>query len=111
MMAKGSVGRRTDGSFYFFLEPNFSTKLMLVFAKIYFFLFYFYFFIHLRYSFNAIDTTVLYHCSVGGIPPPSKGIVGKNRRVQSKTIVRSKRVFPLFHSIHETYIKVCFVTT
>ena len=28
----------------------------------------------------------------GGIPPPSRGIVGKNR---SKTTVRSKRVFPL----------------
>ena len=32
---------------------------------------------------------------MGGIPLPSRGIVGKNLGDQSKTTVRSKRVFPL----------------
>ena len=32
---------------------------------------------------------------MGGIPPPSRGIVGKNRSTRSKTTVRSKKVFPL----------------
>ena len=32
---------------------------------------------------------------MGGIFPPSRGIVGKNRSARSKTTVRSKRVFPL----------------
>ena len=31
----------------------------------------------------------------GVIPLPGRGIVGKNRSAQSKTTVRSKRVFPL----------------
>ena len=36
-----------------------------------------FFFIHLSYSFNF---TVVYFCQImGGIPPPSGGIVGKNR--------------------------------
>ena len=33
--------------------------------------------------------------SHGGIPPPSRGIVGKNQSTQGKTTVRSKRVGPL----------------
>ena len=41
---------------------------------------------HLGYSLNF---TVVYHCHVmGGIPPPCRGIVGKNRSTRSKTIVR-----------------------
>ena len=28
---------------------------------------------------------------MGGIPPPSKGLVGKNRSTRSKTTVKSKR--------------------
>ena len=37
-----------------------------------------------------------FHCLImGGIPPPSRGIVGKNRSARSKTTVGSKRVCPL----------------
>ena len=32
---------------------------------------------------------------LGGIPPPGRGIVGKNQSTRSKTTVRSKRYFPL----------------
>ena len=36
----------------------------------------------------------IYLCHVmGGIPPPSRGIVGKNRSTRRKTTVRSKRVY------------------
>ena len=47
----------------------------------------------LGYSLNFI---IVCHCHFkGGIPPPSRGIVGKNQSAQSKTTVRSKRVFAL----------------
>ena len=48
---------------------------------------------HLRYPLNFI--LVCHRHVMGGIPLPSRGIVGKNRRTQSKTTVRSKRVGPL----------------
>ena len=52
-----------------------------------------FFFTHLGYSLNF---TVVCHCQVkGGIPPPSRGIVGDNRSTRSKTTVRRKRVGPL----------------
>ena len=44
--------------------------------------------IHLGYYFNFI--VVCYRCS-GGIPPPSRGIVGKNSSARSKTTVWSKK--------------------
>ena len=44
---------------------------------------------------------------MGGIPPPSGGIVGENRRTRSKTTVRSKRVGPLGRYLSKsTFIKV-----
>ena len=52
-----------------------------------------FFYIHLGYSFNFTD---VYLCHImWGIPPPSGGIVGKNRSTRRKTTVRSKRVGPL----------------
>ena len=55
---------------------------------------YFFFFnTHIGYP---IDFIFVFHRHVmGGIPPPSRGIVGKNRSTHSKTTVRSKRVGPL----------------
>ena len=51
-----------------------------------------FFFIHLGHSFNF---TVVYLCQImGGILPPSGGIVGKNQSTRSKTTVRSKRGVP-----------------
>ena len=57
----------------------------------------------------SLNFTVVCHCQVmGGIPPPSGGMVGKNRSTRSKTTVKSKRVGPLgsngapllgFHSV------------
>ena len=48
---------------------------------------------HLGYPLNFIF--VCHRHVMGGIPPPSRGIVGKNRGTWSKTTVRSKRVGPL----------------
>ena len=46
----------------------------------------YFFFTHLGYSLNF---TVVYHFLVmGGIPPLSRGIVGKNQSTWSKTTVR-----------------------
>ena len=52
-----------------------------------------FFYIHFGYSFNTI-VLPCYHRSLGGIPPPGRGIVGKNWSAWST--VRSKRGFPLF---------------
>ena len=43
---------------------------------------------HLGYSLNF---SVVYHCHImGGIPPPGRGIVGKNRSTRSKTTERGQ---------------------
>ena len=40
----------------------------------------------------SLNFTVVFHCPYhGGIPPPSRGIVGKNQSTRSKTIVKSNR--------------------
>ena len=45
---------------------------------------------------NPFDFIFVFHRHVmGGILPPSRGIVGKNRSTGNKTTVRSKRVGPL----------------
>ena len=50
----------------------------------------------------------------GGIPLPSRGIVGKNRSARSKTTVRSKKVGPLgsrsgpFTWFPQCYLFICF---
>ena len=45
---------------------------------------------HLDYSLKT--TFVCQRRVMGGIPPPSRGIMGKNRSTQSKTPDRSERV-------------------
>ena len=64
---------------------------------------------------NSLNFTTVCHCQVmGGIPLPSRGMLGKNRSTQSKTTVRSKRVGPLgsrwgpFTWFPECYLFICF---
>ena len=41
---------------------------------------------------TSLNFTVVCHCQVmGGIPPPSRGIVGKNRSARSKTTVTTNK--------------------
>ena len=54
-----------------------------------------FFIISISVTFSMILSLFHYYHSLGGIPPLSRGIVGKNRSAQSKTTVRSKREFPL----------------
>ena len=61
-------------------------------SRCYVFIVFFVFYTHLGYSFNF---TVSCHCQVmGGIPPPSRGIVGENR---------STRVNHYFPDIYQKY--------
>ena len=52
------------------------------------------------FSFFHLDYLFRFYCCLslpfhGAIPPPSRGIVGKNQSAWSKTTVRSNREFPL----------------